>query len=65
MGLCGFTPILYYISAHQTIAINLGIVQSTMPAFIIIISMIWLKTKINFKKIIGLLITLIEFNSNN
>lgn len=61
MGLCGFTSFnsLYYISAHHTIAINLGIVQSTMPAFIIIISMVWLKSKINLKKIIGLFITLI------
>ncbi len=61
MGLCGFTAFnsLYYISAHQTIAINLGIVQSTMPAFIILISMIWLKTKVMFKQIIGLFITFI------
>lgn len=61
MGLAGFTVFnsLYYISAHKTIAINLGIVQSTMPAIIILISMIWLNTKINFKQIIGLLITFI------
>jgi len=59
MGLCGFTIFnsIYYISAHYTIAINLGIVQSTMPAFIMIISMFWLKTKINLRQISGLLIT--------
>ena len=61
MGLCGFTTFnsLYYISAHHTVAINLGIVQSTTPAFIMIISMFWLKTKINLKQVTGLLITFI------
>ena len=59
MGLLGFTGFnsLYYVSAHHTVAINLGIVQSTMPAFIIIISMIWLKTKVNSLQILGLMIT--------
>ena len=61
MGLCGFTTFnsIYYISAHHTVAINLGIVQSTMPAFIMIISMFWLKTKINLKQISGLLVTFV------
>ena len=61
MGISGFTVFnsLYYISAHYTIAINLGIIQSIMPAFIIIISMIWLKTKISLIQIIGLLTTFI------
>ena len=61
MGLCGFTTFnsLYYISAHHTVAINLGIVQSTTPAFIVIISMFWLKTRINLKQVTGLLITFI------
>ena len=61
MGLCGFTSFnsLYYISAHHTVAINLGIVQSTTPAFIMIISMFWLKTRINLKQVNGLLITFI------
>ena len=61
MGLCGFTTFnsIYYISAHHTVAINLGIVQSTMPAFIMIISMFWLKTSINLKQVTGLLVTFI------
>ena len=61
MGLCGFTTFnsLYYISAHYTVAINLGIVQSTTPAFIMIIAMFWLKTRINLKQVTGLLITFI------
>ena len=55
MGLFGFTGFnsFYYISAHHTYAINLGIVQATMPAFIVVISMIWLKTKISSNVYIG------------
>jgi len=61
MGLCGFTTFnsIYYIAAHYTVAINLGIVQATMPAFIMIISMFWLKTKINLKQVTGLFVTFI------
>jgi len=61
MGLCGFTIFnsIYYISAHHTVAINLGIVQSTMPAFIMLLSMFWLKTRVNLKQVIGLLVTFI------
>ena len=59
MGLFGFTSFnsFYYIAAHDTIAINLGLVQGTMPAFIIIISRIWLKEKINIPQLIGVIIT--------
>ena len=61
MGISGFTVFnsLYYIAAHYTIAINLGIIQSIMPAFIILISIIWLKIKISTIQIIGLLTTFI------
>ena len=61
MGLFGFTSFnsFYYIAAHDTIAINLGLVQGTMPAFIIIISRIWLKEKINIPQLIGVIITFV------
>ena len=61
MGLFGFTGFnsAYYIAAHDTIAINLGLVQGTMPAFIIIISWVWLKDKINLTQFLGVLITFI------
>ncbi len=61
MGLFGFTGFnsAYYIAAHDTIAINLGLVQGTMPAFIIITAWIWLKDKINFTQFLGVLITFI------
>ena len=61
MGLFGFTGFnsAYYVAAHDTIAINLGLVQGTMPSFIIIIAWIWLKDKINFTQFLGVLITFI------
>ena len=61
MGLFGFTSFnsFYYIAAHDTIAINLGLVQGTMPAFIIIMSRIWLKEKINIPQLIGVIITFV------
>jgi drug/metabolite transporter (DMT)-like permease len=59
MGLFGFTGFnsTYYIAAHDTIAINLGLVQGTMPAFIIIIARFWLKDKVNLIQILGVFIT--------
>ena len=59
MGLFGFTGFnsAYYVAAHETIAINLGLVQGTMPAFIIIIAWVWLRDKINFTQFLGVLIT--------
>ena len=61
MCLFGFTGFnsAYYVAAHDTIAINLGLVQGTMPAFIIIIAWIWLEDKINFTQFLGVLITFI------
>ena len=61
MGLFGFTGFnsAYYVAAHDTIAINLGLVQGTMPAFIIIIAWIWLKDKINITQFLGVLITFV------
>ena len=61
MGLFGFTGFnsAYYIAAHDTIAINLGLVQGTMPAFIIIIAWVWLKDKINLTQFLGVLTTFI------
>ena len=61
MGLFGFTSFnsFYYIAAHDTIAINLGLVQGTMPAFIIIIARVWLKEQINLPQLFGVLITFV------
>jgi len=61
MGLFGFTSFnsFYYIAAHDTIAINLGLVQGTMPAFIILIARVWLKEQINLPQLFGVLITFV------
>ena len=52
-------------SAHHTYAINLGIVQATMPAFIVVISMIWLKTKISLLQIFAILVTFLGVLTKN
>ncbi|MDB9771884.1 DMT family transporter [Alphaproteobacteria bacterium] len=59
MSLAGFTGFnsSYYIAAHDTIAINLGLVQGAMPAFIIIIARVWLKDRITMLQLFGLCLT--------
>ena len=54
--MCLFSA-LYYIAAHYTTAINLGILQSSLPGIIIVASYVLYKTKINFIQFIGLLFT--------
>lgn len=50
---------LFYIAAHTTTALNLGIIQSTMPGIILIGSFLVFGTRITWKQCIGLLITLV------
>ena len=50
---------LFYIAAHSTTAVNLGIIQSTMPGFILIGSFFLFGTRVNIIQIIGLMLTLV------
>lgn len=50
---------LFYIAAHTTTALNLGIIQSTMPGLILFGSFIVFGTSINLRQCIGLAITLV------
>mgnify|MGYP001230252044 CR=1 FL=1 len=61
MGALGYTGFnsLFYISAHYTSAINLGIIQGTMPAIILIGSLLFFKEKTNLIQIFGLIFTFI------
>lgn len=61
MGALGYTGFnsLFYISAHYTSAINLGIIQGTMPAIILIGSVFFFKEKTNFVQILGLIFTFV------
>ena len=61
MGALGYTGFnsLFYISAYYTSAINLGIIQGTMPAIILIGSLLFFKEKTNRIQISGLFFTFI------
>jgi len=61
MGTIGFTffNALYYIAAHTTSAINLGIIQGTTPIFVFIGSFLFLSKKITTLQILGVSTSLI------
>ena len=50
---------LFYIAAHTTTAVNLGIIQSTMPGLILFGSFLVYGTRINIQQSIGLIIALV------
>ena len=61
LGALGFTAFnaLYYLAAQSTTALNLGIVQGTMPALVMLGSMVVYKTKIRAIQALGVTITLL------
>ena len=61
MGGCGMSIFnaLFYIAAHSTTAVNLGIIQSTMPGMILLGSFFLFGSRINLVQITGLVLTLI------
>jgi drug/metabolite transporter (DMT)-like permease len=61
MGTIGFTffNALYYVAAHTTSAINIGIIQGTTPIFVFIGSFLFLNSKMTALQIIGASVTLI------
>ena len=50
---------LFYIAAHSTTAVNLGIIQSTMPGMILLGSFFIFGSRINILQIFGLIMTFI------
>ena len=61
MGAIGFTGfnILYYIAAHSTTAINLGILQGAVPIFVLIGAFIAYRTPITGVQILGIAVTVV------
>mgnify|MGYP001275930934 CR=1 FL=1 len=59
MGGCGLSLFnaLFYMAAHTTSAINLGIIQSIMPAMILLGSFFLFGSRINKTQIIGVVLT--------
>jgi len=60
LGALGFTAFnaLYYVAAHTTTALNLGIVQGTMPALVLLGSLLFYHTKIRAVQAVGVALTL-------
>jgi len=55
-GICGAFP---FLAGQTTSVTNIGIIYSSSPVFIILISILFFREKVNFLKIIGLLLCLL------
>jgi drug/metabolite transporter (DMT)-like permease len=60
MACFGFTGFnwLFYMAAHTTTAVNLGILQGSMPIIVLIGSVLFLRTRVRTLQVIGILATL-------
>ena len=56
-GMAGFT-VFFILAAQYTTAVNLGITQGSIPAFVMIMGLIVLRTKVSFLQICGLVLSL-------
>ena len=61
MGTVGFTffNALFYVAAHTTTAINIGIIQGSIPVFVFLGSYLFLRTRMTALQILGVGVTLI------
>lgn len=61
MALLGFTLFnsLFYEAAHSTTVLNIGILQGSIPVFVILMSVAVLGHKISFKQSLGVVVTII------
>lgn len=61
MALCGFTIFnaVFYYSAHLTSGINLSIIQSAIPVFVLIGTVLWRHLPVTPMQMVGLLFSLI------
>jgi len=58
LGFAGFN-ILYYIAAHSTTAINLGILQGAVPICVLIGAFIAYRTPMSLLQVLGIMITVL------
>lgn len=61
MGALGYTVfnVLYYVAAHYTTAINLGILQGSMPVFVLATAFVAYGARVSMPQALGVLITTI------
>ncbi len=57
MGTFGYTVfnVLFYVAAHHTSAINLGIIQAVMPIFIFLIAFVRFRTPVTPLQVVGVM----------
>ena len=60
MGSCGFTAFnaLFYVAGHHTGAINIGILQGSIPIFVLLVSLLVLRQPISIVQGSGVAVTL-------
>lgn len=60
MGMFGYTAFnaLFYIAAHKTTALNLGIIQGSMPMFVLLGALVILRTPIRAVQACGVVLTM-------
>jgi drug/metabolite transporter (DMT)-like permease len=60
MGTLGFTGFnaLFYAAAHHTTAINIAIIQGTIPVFVLLGSLFFFKTRITALQVVGVVLTM-------
>lgn len=61
MGALGFTVFnaLFYVAAHSTTAVNIGILQGSIPVFVLLGALAVYRTRIGALQIAGVLVTLL------
>ncbi len=60
MGVVGFTAFnaLFYLAAHETTAVNIGILQGAMPVLVLVGSVALFRTKLGMLQVSGVAITM-------
>ena len=61
MGAFGFTAfnMLFYLAAHSTTAVNIGILQGAIPVFVLIGAFLVYKTRVTLLQSVGVIVTII------
>ena len=61
MGALGFTAFngLFYMAAHDTTALNMGIIQGTIPVFVVLGAFLVFRERVGVVQSLGVLITLV------
>jgi drug/metabolite transporter (DMT)-like permease len=57
VGLAAFNA-LFYLAAHETTAVNIGILQGAMPVMVMLGSVILFRTKLGIRQLLGVTITM-------